>query len=132
MLTAGDVYAGYLNMTTDEHEDRDELGRSMDILIMSFARLRKWARNTLWASVMLILVACAVQAVDVNGYTAWTVMLALILLMGIAAVPLTVMSFRSAYRPLLAAYRQGRGLPSGIGSGVSRWSTEHKRQSRTV
>ena len=72
--------------------------------------------------VALILVACAVQTYDANGVTPYTVILSLILFAGTVAVPLTVFSFRHAYRPLLTAYRHGHGLPSGIGSEDHHWS----------
>merc|ERR1719240_16874 len=108
MLSAGDSYAAYLNTLDQaeaEYEDRDELARSLDVLILQFAWWRKWARNSLWISVMLILVSCGVQTFQVLGWNLWTVMLALILVAGIIAVPVTVKKFRGAYRPLLIAYR---------------------------
>ena len=35
--------------------ERDLLGRKLDEMIMNFARLRKWARNSLWCSVRKLL-----------------------------------------------------------------------------
>ena len=44
-------------------DDRDALGRAVNELVDQSDLLRKWARNALWLSVVLLLAACGVQSV---------------------------------------------------------------------
>ena len=81
------------------------LARSVDSLLITFGQWRCGARNSLWASVVLILAACGVNAVATEGLTWATFLLALILIAGAVNLGVTVREFRLRYRPLLLSYR---------------------------
>ena len=116
MITASDVYAEYLALTPDEEGggNRNDLARVVDSLIMSFASMRKMARDALWASAMLLLCACTAQTISAFRFDTFAILLTVVLISGVLAVPYTVHSFRKSYRRVLDAYRKGHGLPAGI------------------
>lgn len=110
MMSASDVEKEYaeevgLNVQQAFNQDRDVLARSVDSLLITFGQWRRGARNSLWASVVLILAACGVNAVATEGLTWATFLLALILIAGAVNLGVTVREFRLRYRPLLLSYR---------------------------
>ena len=115
MLGSADVFAEYINAHYDDfavEDDRDTLARAVNELVIESSHKRAYARNALWASVVLLLAACGVQTFHVTGVNAMTVALAVVLLAGAFAVPRTVLFFRRRYRPVLEAYHEGHAPPT--------------------
>ena len=84
----------------------DDLARTADQLLQHFNGMRNYARNGLWASVMLTLIATTVHSLQQFGVHVYSAVMSGILFMGVGAVPYTVLEFRKLYRPALVAFRQ--------------------------
>lgn len=111
MITASDVFKEYSKDHIEIGDEmpvlavqRDDLARLVDSMVMSFEPMRKQARNSLWSSVMVLLLSSVVQIL--STIRMWlAVILSLTLIAGAVAVPVTVLAFRRNYRPILAEYR---------------------------
>ena len=135
-MSASDVEKEYaeevgLGVQQAFNQDRDVLARSVDSLLITFGQWRRGARNSLWASVVLILAACGVNAVATEGLTWATFLLALILIAGAVNLGVTVREFRLRYRPLLLSYRGVAELDQHL---AARWlqrrDSQHMRRGR--
>ena len=128
MLTSADIYRQFANQcqaSDIEAEGRvegDTLAQRTDDLILRFSRMRLLARNALWSSILFLLCACCSEIFAKANVGVFAFILFGILLTGAVAVPFTVVEFRSAYRPLLAAYRKDHDLPSGLSAAPHRFS----------
>jgi hypothetical protein len=66
--------------------------------------MRRYARNALWLSIMLILAAVALKICLEHGSAGVTYVVVTMVMLGISSIPATVLAFRSTYVPLLACY----------------------------
>jgi hypothetical protein len=97
----------------------DDLARTADQLLQHFNGMRNYARNGLWASVMFTRFATTVHSLQQYGVHVYSIVMSLILLMGVGAVPYTVIEFRKFYLPALAKFarRKSPRDPLKPGSG---------------
>ena len=108
MLIASDTKSLYAD--DEQHfalEDvaRDMLAKDVHATLLAFEPWRREARNSLWCSVILILTAGSTQTAIEQELTWGTGVVAVILVVGIALVPMIVFKFRRTFRPLLGQYR---------------------------
>ena len=139
MLTSADIYRQFMDKTQQGRSpesrafkpfepeegvkpDGETLAQRTDDLILRFTNMRNLARNALWSSIIFLLCACCSEIFAKANVGVFAFILFGILLTGAVAVPFTVVEFRSAYRPLLAAYRKDHDLPSGLSAAPHRFS----------
>ena len=140
MLTSADIYRQFMDKTQQGRSpesrafkpfepeegvkpDGETLAQRTDDLILRFTNMRNLARNALWWSIAFLLCAGCSEVFAKSEVGAFAFILCCILLAGAAAVPFTVAQFRGAYRPVLAAYREDHGLPSGLAAASQRRHT---------
>ena len=129
MLTSADIYRQFMDKCQGSDPevgvkpDGETLAQHTDDLILRFSRMRLLARNALWSSIVFLLCASCSEILTKSDVGVWAFILCCILLAGVVAVPFTVAEFRGAYRPVLAAYREDHGLPSGLAAASQRRHT---------
>ena len=130
MLANADIYYQYRQVDArarappDEPEaaaaapaDGEALAQRTDALILRFHRMRLWARNALWASIVLLLCAHCSEIFAKSRLGTGAAIQFGILVAGAAAVPYTVARFRAEYRRALSrgvSNRAGRGRSSRL------------------
>ena len=73
---------------------------ALSMTVRKFTPLRTAARHALWFGVVSLIIACAILVWSIGGI--WNKLSGVALVVGSAAVPITVWLFRSEYRLLLA------------------------------
>ena len=97
------------------HKKRESLAIQANNAIERFSRWRGWARNSLWASLVLLLMTIVIEP-------KFSVAVRAVLVFGTVVVPITVVKFRREFWPVLTAYKaqQARGVASRGGKPESR------------
>jgi len=106
MISQADHKAEYMSAEHLKHSscDRGKLARAADRASLRFRPLRHVARNALWLSVLLILVAIAVDAAAKHGYHWVSFVVGGVVIASAASLLAIVAAFRSVYLPLIAGY----------------------------
>ena len=85
---------------------REGLARRVDTQLVRFQSMRRLARNLLWASISFIMIAIGTKTALIHGTSAVVTWVAIVICAtSVVGMIVTVHIFRSAYRPIVYAYR---------------------------